>query len=279
MPIPPTMTNTPTNSPAPTNIPLPPTIIQKGAEMVLVPAGEFIMGSDKSDDYYDKPEHSVYLDTFYVDKYEVTNALYKACVEAGACNPPVLDSLTRTSYYGNPEFDNFPVICVNWDMAKVYCEWRRGQLPTEAQWEKAARGIDGRTYPWGEGIDNTYANYGGDDTSAVGNYEKGMSVYGAYDMAGNVMEWVADWFSDAHYENSPASDPLGPSSGILGVTRGGTFYNRFPKGRSHDYYLRAFHRSGEIRNGSNAIPGFRCASSPATSTSNESPDVTTATPQ
>lgn len=262
-PLPATPTNIPTNTLAPTNTPLPPTatpypltIVQKGAEMVLVPAGEFIMGSDTSEDYYEKPQHTVYLDTFYIDKYEVTNALYKACVKAGVCDQLIdSSSPTRSSYYGNPEFDNYPVIYVSWDMAEAYCKWRGAQLPTEAQWEKAARGTDGRTYPWGEEeIDNTYANYGtyGGDTSPVGSYEKGKSVYGVYDMVGIGWEWVADWWSDTYYENSPSSNPLGPSSGILGVKRGGRTYTR----------------NGDIRGGQSPFISFRCASSPPTSASN-----------
>ncbi|MBK8782163.1 MAG: SUMF1/EgtB/PvdO family nonheme iron enzyme [Anaerolineales bacterium] len=118
--------------------------------MVYVPAGEFTMGSDDSD----APIHTVYLDAFWIDQTEVTNKQYKACVDAGTCEPPSnTSSDTHPSYYGNPEFDNYPVIYVNWDKANRYCKvWTGtgGSLPTEAQWEKAARGTDARTYPWGE---------------------------------------------------------------------------------------------------------------------------------
>ena len=119
-----------------------------GVPMRLVPAREFIMGSSNSSG--DGPAHTVYLNGFYMDKYEVTNQLYKACVEAEACEQPKQsNSATHPSYYGNPDFDNYPVIYVEWTMAQNYCTWRGAQLPTEAQWEKAARGVDGFTYPWG----------------------------------------------------------------------------------------------------------------------------------
>ena len=206
---------------------------RQGVVMRLVPAGEFTMGSDEaksSDDMDEKPAHRVYLDAFYIDKYEVTNKLYKACVDAGACQSPLdFHSFTRSSYYDNLEFDNHPIIAVSWDMAKTYCEWRGAQLPTEAQWEKAARGTDARTYPWGEEISCDRANYWQKDeacigdTMEVGKYESNISPYGVYDMAGNVMEWVADWYSPTYYWNSPASNPLGPDSGEERVFRGGSW--------------------------------------------------------
>ena len=174
---------------------------QRGVVMRFVPAGEFTMGSDEAktpNDIDENPAHKVYLDAFYIDKYEVTNKLFKACVDVGVCQPPLgLNSFTRSSYYGNPDFDNHPVVYVSWSMAKTYCEWRGAQLPTEAQWEKAARGTDARTYPWGEGISCDKANYWPKDqacigdTTEVGTYESNISPYGVSDMAGNVMEWVA----------------------------------------------------------------------------------------
>jgi len=199
----------------------------KGVLMRLVPAGNFIMGSDTGYDN-EKPVHTVYLDDFYIDKYEVTNALYKACVEAGACQPPnKTSSVTRDSYYGNSQYDNYPVIYVDWDDAKSYCQWRSIDLPTEAQWEKAARGTDGRKYPWGNNIDQTYANYKDTmgDTTAVGSYENGQSPSGVYDMAGNVWEWVADWYLDTYYLDTPLTNPPGPTSGEFRVLRGGSWHN------------------------------------------------------
>ncbi len=121
----------------PTGTPLPNEITDlKGVPMRLVPAGNFTMGSERYDN--EKPIHEVYLDAYYMDKYEVTNALYKACVDAGVCDPPKNSSSnTRSSYYGNSQYDDYPVIYVDWNMAKTYCEWRGAGLPTEAQWEKA----------------------------------------------------------------------------------------------------------------------------------------------
>jgi formylglycine-generating enzyme required for sulfatase activity len=129
------------------------------------------------------------LDSFCMDVYEVTNALYAACVDAGNCTPPhSTRSSTRSNYYRKSVYMNYPVIYVDWSQAKTYCEWLGARLPTEAEWEKAARGTDERTYPWGEVIDSSFANYNGavGDTTEVGKYEKGKSLYGMYDMAGNV---------------------------------------------------------------------------------------------
>ena len=216
----------------------------KGVAMRLVPQGEFTMGSNADDAlaecekygsdcdrgaYLDEePPHTVTLDAFYIDTYEVTNALYAECVNASVCQPPTsTGSNTRSSYYGNPEFDDFPVIYVDWDMATTFCEWRGARLPTEAEWEKAARGTDARPYPWGAEADNSYANYGVQegDTREIADYESGKSVYGLYDMAGNVWEWVADWYSDTYYQESPSSNPTGPDSGDGRVVRGGSWYD------------------------------------------------------
>jgi eukaryotic-like serine/threonine-protein kinase len=168
----------------------------------------------------------VYLDDFYIDRYEVTNALYQACVDAGACQPPgQTGSVTRDSYYGNSQFDNYPVVYIDWESADAYCQWRGMGLPTEAQWEKAARGREGRTYPWGDNIDETYANYNNavGDTTEVGSYENGKSPYGVYDMAGNAWEWVADWYSETYYLDTPLTNPTGPTTGKYRVLRGGSW--------------------------------------------------------
>jgi formylglycine-generating enzyme required for sulfatase activity len=236
----------------------------KGVVMRFVPAGEFTMGSDQpksEDDMDEKPAHLVYLDAFYIDKYEVTNALYQACVDEGICESQVsLDSYTRSSYYGNSQFNDYPVISVHWEMANTYCQWRGAHLPTEAQWEKAARGTDARTYPWGEGIDCNKANYQPciGDTTPIGNYESGVSPYGLYDMAGNVMEWVADWYSETYYQNSPASNPLGPNSGSdpNRVLRGGSWIStdNMVRAASRHWPWNAF--GGSF---ANIETGFRCA--------------------
>jgi formylglycine-generating enzyme required for sulfatase activity len=191
-----------------------------GAEMAYVPAGEFIMGSDEggSDE---RPVHTVYLDAFYIDKTEVTNAQYRKCVEAGGCDTPV-----KTTYYDNADYSQHPVVYVSWNDADDYCRWAGKRLPTEAEWEKAARGTDGRTYPWGEGIDCDHAQYGGcgGGTAPVGSKPKGASPYSALDMAGNVWEWVADWYDSDYYSQSPGRNPPGPDSGVGRVLRGGSLH-------------------------------------------------------
>ncbi|HRQ25217.1 MAG TPA: SUMF1/EgtB/PvdO family nonheme iron enzyme, partial [Anaerolineales bacterium] len=187
-----------------------------GMVMVFVPAGEFTMGSDAGDDD-EKPVHQVYLDAFWMDQTEVTNAMYAKCVADDGCAPPSSSkSYTRDSYYDNSEFDDYPVIYVNWNQANAYCTWAGRSLPTEAQWEKAARGTDARAYPWGNTTPNSaLLNYNANigDTSKVRSYESGASPYGAYDMAGNVWEWVADWYDENYYAYSPNRNPQGPSSG------------------------------------------------------------------
>ena len=196
--------------------------------MVFVPAGEFIMGSPEGEGGDDEhPQRTVYLDAFYIGKYEVTNAEYKECVDAGACEPPSRNwSKTRFFYYGNPEYDNYPVIRVTWYDAKAYCDWKGVRLPTEAEWEKAARGTDGREYPWGnETPDETKLNYNRNigDTTEVGSYPDGASTYGAMDMAGNVWEWVADWLDEDYYSKAPERNPRGPDSREYRVLRGGSW--------------------------------------------------------
>ncbi|HSL31138.1 MAG TPA: SUMF1/EgtB/PvdO family nonheme iron enzyme [Anaerolineales bacterium] len=203
-------------------------IDSRGVPMRFVPAGNFIMGNNASQYPEEKPVHTVYLDDFYIDTFEVTNARYAACVDAGECEPPSeTGSFTRTSYYGDPAFDDFPVVNVDWEAAAAYCRWRGMKLPTEAQWEKAARGTDGRLYPWGNNIDQTYANYADivGDTTEVGSYETGKSIYNVYDMSGNAWEWVADWFSNSYYLETPLTNPTGPTSGEYRVLRGGSWHD------------------------------------------------------
>ena len=228
-----------------------------GMTMLYVPAGEFQMGSDNGE-RDEKPVHTVYLDAFWIDQSEVTNAMYAKCVEARECDPPSsTGSRTRESYYGNAEFGDYPVIYVSWNDAVAYCEWAERRLPTEAEWEKAARGTDERTYPWGNTIDSSYANYNSNvgDTMAVGSYEKGASFYGAYDMAGNVWEWIADWYGSDYYASSPSSNPTGPDSGSARVLRGGAWVNY------NDFARSAYRGRGDPAS-SNVNLGFRCSRSP-----------------
>jgi formylglycine-generating enzyme required for sulfatase activity len=245
-----------------------------GATLVYVPAGSFTMGDNAEDalaecqkyrldcDKFDRffksasPPHKVDLSAFWIDQTEVTNTMYAKCVDAGKCDLP-----TSADHFGNSGYGSHPVVYVNWNMANAYCAYAGRRLPTEAEWEKAARGTDGRTYPWGKKVDCAFANYYGKgngktacigDTTRVGSYESGKSPYGAYDMAGNVWEWVNDWFDDAYYKNSPPTDPLGSATGESRVLRGGSFTSNFN-------YLRSAIRSWASPAYSDNYVGFRCA--------------------
>jgi formylglycine-generating enzyme required for sulfatase activity len=317
---------------------LPPTIVNEkdGAQMVLIPAGEFTMGSDEW--YNDEhPPHKVYLDAFYIDKYEVTNALYKKFVQETGHRVPaslidpeydlwkqdglfpkskiqdqdllqkllqervIINNNSGDTYYAY--FDNQiryehqlkkrlkqigvgkiepilaiwrqfhlgafpdeiaqqPVVNVSWSDAAAYAKWAGKRLPTEAEWEKAARGTDQRRYPWGneppdekrahfarqwEGIKNTYL--------AVNALKAGVSPYGVFQMGGNVCEWVADWYDPHYYKNAPQRNPKGPDKGIYRVIRGGAFI-------TPGFYLRCTDRDFDMPGDQNNSVGFRCVRNP-----------------
>jgi len=255
-----TLAKTPTAifTETPTELPLGigSTMIGKdGMTLVYVPAGEFLMGSTI---YH--PKHLVTIDAFWIDQTEVTNKKYYLCVAAGACKEPInKNSSTRPFYFGNSEFDDYPVIYVNWDMAKAYCNWIGRRLPTEAEWEKAARGPNANPFPWGDKVPNKDLlnfNRNVGDTTTVGYYYSGRSFYGAFDMAGNVWEWVNDWYSWTYYDNSPQLNPPGPDSGQSRVLRGGSWID------ISDYVI-SYVRSYVIPTSSNYDTiGFRCALSP-----------------
>ncbi len=227
-----------------------------GADMVLVPAGPFTMGSD-SGGAGEKPVHTVTLDAYYIDQYEVTNAAFRQCVEAGVCEAPTTCNNGESTYNDTGKADH-PVVCVDWYEAKAYCEWRGAKLPTEAEWEKAARGTDGRTYPWGEEVNCKLANHRGTDgwcvkdTTSVGSYPLGISPYGVYDMAGNVLEWVQSIYGHYPYEAEDGREYLG---GITKrVTRGGSWYN-------NDYNTRTTLRGSTDPDNTSYLLGFRCVRS------------------
>ncbi|MGD2147547.1 MAG: formylglycine-generating enzyme family protein [Anaerolineae bacterium] len=228
--------------------------------MVYVPAGEFEMGCAEGGDD-EQPVHTTAVDDFWIDQHEVTNAQYVRCADAGACSPPLeTGSYTRDAYYGDTTYKDYPVIFVSWDQAVEYCRWAGSRLPTEAEWEYAARGTDGRTYPWGDTApDCSMANYrSGDglcvgDTNAVGSYPAGASWCGALDMAGNVWEWVADW--RGYYPSERQVNPTGPSSGRERVLRGGSWRYGWISARST-------YRSGRRPDGRGGLIGFRCARAP-----------------
>jgi formylglycine-generating enzyme required for sulfatase activity len=223
-----------------------------GVEMLLVPSGEFVMGNKNGEDD-EKPVHDFVLPDFYIDKYEVTNRLYKKCVDAKICAVPKYSgSESHSTYFDNPQFDNYPVIYVDWYMARTYCEWREARLPTEAEWEKAARGTDERSYPWGEGIDLSHVNYLGlrGDTTSVGEYSAGKSLYGTYDMAGNVWEWVSSRYMPYPYRLS--DDREIADFPDYRVKRGGSW-------KSGSLDLRTTNRQSGYPISNSNDTGFRCA--------------------
>ncbi len=215
---------------------------------VTIPAGDFQMGNDN---FYDeeRPVHNVYLNEYQIGKYEVTNKQYNQCLRAGVC----VGSLVNTKL-------DHPVVNVNWYAAKTYCEWVGGRLPTEAEWEKAASWDDKtktkRTYPWGETIDCSYANYYGKDggcvgnTTPVGSYESGKSAYGLYDMAGNVWEWVSSLYVPYPYDANDGREDM--SSSDDRALRGGPWFQE-------EHFLRTTYRYGFHPTVTLESLGFRCS--------------------
>ncbi len=219
-----------------------------GAEMILIPVGEFEMGAFQGESPIafwgaEQPRHKVFLDDYWIYRLEVTNEMYKQCVAARACPKPGSDSTNKyPDYYISEEYAKFPVVNVSWTGAVSYCVWARGRLPTEAEWEKAARGTDQRFLPWGnQPSGNTRANYcdinctedtrnrsiddGYAEAAPVGSFPDGASFYGVLDMAGNVYEWVNDYFNAGFYQSSPLKNPKGPASSNTRVIRGGAYYS------------------------------------------------------
>lgn len=236
-----------------------------GAPMVLVPAGEFMMGAQVEDKLAtddERPAHSVYLDAFYIDQYEVTTARYVKFFQE--TKQPEIQNVW--SQYVLTGHGNKPVTVVDWNEAIAYCAWAGKRLPTEAEWEKAARGTDQRLYPWGNEVPSMFfgflhkrANFNHccdfksyEVLTDVGSFEGGKSPYGTYDMAGNVWEWVADWYDEHYYRKSPDRNPKGPSSGEKRVTRGGSWSSQPDR-------VRSVVRFGLTPTGRGGDYGFRCA--------------------
>ena len=216
-------------------------------EIAYVPAGEFTMGNDNGEQN-EKPAHTVYLETYWIDLNEVTNRQYVMCMQAGFCNEP------PEGYYNYPSLAEYPIVHVSWEDANDYCTWAGGNLPTEAEWEKAARSTDQRLYPWGnEGFNCNVLNYENclGNMSTVRGYELGRSPYGAYDMAGNVWEWVTDWYGENYYVDSPLTNPSGPAEGNVRVIRGGAWDDV-------NYHVRTTYRSWRDPLEPGSKVGFRC---------------------
>jgi formylglycine-generating enzyme len=235
-----------------------------GAPMILVPAGLFPMGVPKGDrdggrDEY--PRHEVVLDHYYIDKYEVTHGRYAEFVKATGHRTPENPKYPKRTLWSDHLSDSLserPVINVDWQDSEAYCRWAGKRLPTEAEWEKAARGTEDRRFPWGnvEPTDkhlNFNQKWKGEKTlMPVGSYEAGKSPFGAYDMAGNVWEWVADWYDPLYYEKSPGTNPKGPDTGTYKVLRSSGWSVETP-------LVRLFTRVKSDPKNRNDSTGFRCA--------------------
>jgi len=248
--------------------------------MAYIPGGAFPMGSPAGTGYEDEnPARNVCVNGFYIDKYEVTNARFKGFVDATGYlteaerNPSPLSDRTWRHPYGAgtsaDEMPDHPVVCISWYDANAYARWAEKRLPTEAEWEKAARGADGRLYPWGNEIstktasmniadkntDHPWRDASMDDgyktAAPVGSFPGGKSVYGVEDLAGNVREWCYDWWDSEYYETGSSNNPAGPETGEFKVTRGGSwFYDAIGARTSH----RLYHKP----DGYGSATGFRC---------------------
>ena len=225
-----------------------------GMTQIYIPAGEFIMGSG-DDLRTDNPQHRVYMDSFWMDEVEVTNAMYAKCFKVGICGHPA----NYDTYYGIWAYRDYPVVYVNWYQADQYCHWVGRSLPTEAQWEKAARGTDGRRYPWGNRLPTPLlANF---NLSMIGEpvpafrYPLGASPYGALNMAGNVREWIADWYDESYYQSSPYANPTGPATGTQRSLRSGSY-------AEDQQQISVYTRFKHLPDSAGLSRGFRCAEYP-----------------
>ncbi len=265
---------TPSPLPVPTEPPAPtpePFVTDSGSRMIFVPSGLFRMGTEDGE-ADEEPSHLVRLDAYFMDETEVTNGQYALCVEDGVCAPPPPNDDYYGEYYGNSAFDNYPVIFVDWYDADTFCEWRGARLPSEAEWEKGAAFDPEQAiilrYPWGDAFDGTKVNFCdancstekensayNDDyqgTAPVGSYPDGRSPIGLYDMAGNVMEWVSDWYDRRYYQSSTDTNPLGPPEGEFKALRGGSFLSTAEE-------LPVYVRSSFDPTVARTNLGFRCA--------------------
>jgi formylglycine-generating enzyme required for sulfatase activity len=226
-------------------------------EMVLIPAGPFIQGTNVGG-YDEKPQRTAYLDAFWIDRYEVTNHRYQLFVAATGHRKPGPPSRYAKNL-GKMRGVNQPIVYVSWDDAEAYCRWRGARLPTEAEWEKAMRGVDGRLWPWGNTFQPLAANWGStrdgfDSTAPAGFFRMDVSPFGVADGAGNVMEWVADWYGEDVYRELDVRNPRGPDHGVYKVLRGGGY-------TSTGADVRITSRSKMVPDFRDETIGFRCAKS------------------
>jgi formylglycine-generating enzyme required for sulfatase activity len=225
-------------------------------QLIYIPAGEFKMGSTKYDqdrEVNEEPQRKVYLDAFWISKTQVTNAMFNACVAAGVCRYSA--SHTTNPNYLDALYASHPVVYVSWQAAQDYCSWVGGSLPTEAQWEKAARGPDGAKYPWGEEsprIKFTNSNNEIGNTTAVGQFPYGASYYGVFEMGSNVREWVWDWYDAIYYQVAPNENPRGPETGEKKVLKGAAYSDSYR-------FTRPANRLSHEPGSPGAVRGFRCA--------------------
>jgi len=235
--------------------------------MILIPSGEFIMGTDDTNSPADqRPAHQVYPDAFYIDKYEVTNRQYEQFIIAGGYQKKQFWTEEGWEFITKKQIDrplglgtrylsaapNQPVVGISWYEANAYARWAGKRLPTEAEWEKASRGTNGKRYPWGMEMDFTKVFYHfGRDPAIVGSYPAGVSHYGVFDMAGNVWEWCADWYDEAYYLKTSQRNPRGPAQGTMKVMRGGSW-------NSSRMQMQCTYRDSNNPDYRNTNIGFRC---------------------
>ncbi|HQM86030.1 MAG TPA: formylglycine-generating enzyme family protein, partial [bacterium] len=241
------------------------------SQMITIPAGTFSMGCNNAVDSEcaadEVPYHEITVSEFRIDKFEVTVSSFRKCITAGSCNnadsqKPHFNTTTsdESCNLGANDKEMHPMNCVSWYGAKAYCEWLGKRLPTEAEWEKAARGDDGRKYPWGNSglsCDNAviYDGCGTGTTMVVGSKPGGASPYGVEDMVGNVWEWVNDWYDEYYYTATSNEDPIGPESGTYKVLRGGAWMDSYDKTSDRRTSVRSKH----YPNLRQSARGFRCA--------------------
>lgn len=233
------------------------------SEMVTIPAGEFLMGTDITGKQTEAPAHTVYLDSYMIDVREVSVQQYAVCVSAGVCEPPESynseDQHKKACNWGRENRENHPVNCVNWYQADKYCRWIGKTLPTEAEWERAARGDDGRFYPGGNDFNCKDSCVSlmpcemREETCPVDSFSHYKSPYGLINVVGNVMEWVSDWYDERYYSHSSRKNPAGPEKGLYKVLRGGSFKN------SNLNELRVVNRYSLPPETKTSFTGFRCS--------------------